>query len=74
MEANGINWLLFFFQLVNFALLIAWIMLAYIALRRLGRAGLSPAVTIGWAALILLLPVLGAVAFLVAGPGRRRVS
>ncbi|HMQ30964.1 MAG TPA: hypothetical protein PKD53_09555 [Chloroflexaceae bacterium] len=71
MEAVGINWALALLQLVNLGLLIAWVVLAVIALRRLGGAGLGQGPTLGWAALILLVPVLGAAAFLIVRPGAR---
>jgi uncharacterized membrane protein YhaH (DUF805 family) len=71
MEAAGINWVLFVAQLFNFALLIGWIILAVFALMRLRRAGLSQGVTLGWAALIILVPLLGAGAFLITRRNRR---
>lgn len=71
MEPVGINWILLALQLVNLALLAGWLILAAIALTRLRRAGLTQGQTLGWAALIVLVPLLGAGAFLIAGPGRR---
>jgi hypothetical protein len=71
MEAVGINWPLFIGQLCNIGLLFTWVALAIYALTRLRRAGLAQTPTVAWAALILLVPVLGAVAFLIVDPGRR---
>jgi hypothetical protein len=71
MDAVGINWPLAIAQLCNLGLLIGWIALAFIALTRLRRADLTQGVTLGWAALIILVPLLGAAAFMLAGPGRR---
>jgi hypothetical protein len=68
MEALGLNWGLLLVQLFNLTLLVVWVALALFALLRLRRAGLGPALTLGWAALILLVPFLGAAAFLVVRP------
>ncbi|HEY1012344.1 MAG TPA: PLDc N-terminal domain-containing protein [Herpetosiphonaceae bacterium] len=62
-------------QLVNLALLGAWLALAVAALRRLGREELAGGLRLVWALLILFVPVAGAAAFLLAHPtpaaGRR---
>jgi uncharacterized membrane protein YhaH (DUF805 family) len=71
METVGIYWPLFFAQLINLGLLLIWIVLAVIALRGLSRAGFGPGVTLGWAALIVVVPVLGAAAFLIVNQPRR---
>lgn len=68
METAGINWLLAVAQLINLALFVTWVALAIVALLRLRRAGLSAGLTLGWAALIVLVPILGAVAFLTVRP------
>lgn len=69
MEPVGVNWALVLAQIFNLALFVAWVALAIVALRRLRRAGLSQGLTLGWAALILLVPILGAAAFLIVRPG-----
>lgn len=70
MEAVGINWGLLLAQLANFALIIGWVALAVFALMKLRRAGLGQGPTLGWAALILCVPVLGALAFFILNPRR----
>lgn len=52
------------FQLMNIVLLGTWLFLVVVALRRLQSTPLAEGVKLGWAALILLVPVLGALAFL----------
>jgi uncharacterized membrane protein len=64
MEAQGINWPLLLLQLVNLAMLITWIILAVFALRQLRQASVGGVARVLWAALILLVPVFGAAAFL----------
>ncbi len=68
MEVVGINWGLFLAQLLNLALFVAWVVLALLALLGLRRAGLGPGLTLGWAALIILVPILGAAAFMIVRP------
>lgn len=72
MEYVGWNIPLLLAQLLNIALLVLWIALAIRALRRLGELDLSPGVRLGWAALAVLVPVLGALAVLMANPPRQQ--
>lgn len=71
MESAGLNTALLAAQLVNLGLLAAWVALALYALLRLRRAPLPATAQAIWAAVIVLVPLLGALAFLLAGPGRR---
>lgn len=71
MESAGLNTALLAAQLANLALFAAWVALAVYALLRLRRAQLDSAPHAVWAALIVLVPLLGALAFLLASPGRR---
>jgi hypothetical protein len=64
MEAAGASWVLVAFQLVNFALIVASTVLAVWALVRLSRSPLSAGQRLGFAALALLVPVLGPLAVL----------
>lgn len=68
MERVGVNWLLLVFQLFNLGLLCAWIVLGFVALRRLGRSNMREVMRLGWAMVILLVPVFGAVVFLLSRP------
>jgi hypothetical protein len=62
----GVSWPLLAAQLVNIALVSLWIVLALVALRRLRGAPVSELARAIWAALIVLVPLLGALAFLIA--------
>jgi hypothetical protein len=68
MESMGINGTLAALQALNFLLVAAYVALAVVALMRLRRADIPPTARAIWAALILVVPVLGAAAFLLAGP------
>lgn len=61
-------------QLLNLLLLVLWIALVVAALLRLRarQAILTQTATAVWAALIVIVPILGALAFLAVDPGRRR--
>lgn len=59
-----INFPMLFFQLANIALLISWFVLVLRSLQRLGRVKGPDAVKLGWVALILFIPIFGALAFL----------
>lgn len=72
MEQVGINWALLAAQLINLISLALWIVLALVALRRLRRAVVSDLTRALWAALIVLVPLLGALAFFIAGPQAHR--
>lgn len=52
-------------QLFNAALLICWVILAILALFQLRKEALRDWVEIIWVLVILLIPVLGALAFLI---------
>jgi cytochrome bd-type quinol oxidase subunit 2 len=56
------------FQLVNIALLLLWVILSFLALFQLRGRNLSSGLKLGWTLIILLLPVIGALAFLIVVP------
>lgn len=58
-------------QLLNVALLVTWILLALLALVRLRKEQLQDAVEIVWVLIILLIPILGALAFFIVRSRRR---
>lgn len=62
---DEINISLLIAQILNMALLVAWITLALWALFRLRREELQDIAQVIWAAIILLVPVFGAVAFFI---------
>jgi uncharacterized membrane protein YhaH (DUF805 family) len=68
MESLGVNWTLAAVQVVNIVLFVVWIALAVRALRRLRDLQLPPTPAALWGALIVLVPLLGASAFLIVNP------
>ena len=68
MENVGINWALLLAQVINVLLICAWVVMAIIALRELRRRSLPPLARAIWAAIIVLMPLLGALAFFIARP------
>lgn len=73
MESYGINIPFLLAQLVNLALLCIaptiWIVLAALALRSLRLAALDDTARAIWAAIIVAVPVLGAIAYYLVRPG-----
>jgi hypothetical protein len=68
MEQFGISWLFVIFQLFNLALAVVWIVLMLRALGRVDQAPLSEGHRLVWAVVIVMVPIMGAVAFLAAYP------
>jgi hypothetical protein len=60
----------FFFVLLNLALVAAWIALAVLALVQLRRQKLNETARAIWAALVVVVPILGAIAFWIVRPGQ----
>lgn len=60
-----INFPMLLLQLLNISVLIGWIVLIVRALRRLSITPMSEGERLGWAVLILFIPILGALAFLI---------
>jgi len=58
-------------QILNIALLIGWILLALWALWRLRKEEMSDTAQAVWTVVILLIPILGAVAFFIVRSYRR---
>jgi len=71
MDVLGINWGYLFVMLFNLLLLGGWLILAIFALFRLRHLELTETARAIWAALILLVPIGGALAFWIVQPGRR---
>ena len=67
-NSYGINVFGFFAQLLNFVILFIWIGGAIWALRSLGRRSLSSTLKTIWSLLIVLVPVLGVIAFWLVDP------
>jgi hypothetical protein len=56
-------------QLVNIAILLSWVILGIICLVRLGKMQISSTARAIWALVILIIPLIGAIAFLIVKPG-----
>jgi uncharacterized membrane protein YhaH (DUF805 family) len=68
MQVNGINW----GYLLSVVLPIAvWLVCAIVALAQLRHRSVSDTARAVWTALILLVPLAGALAFWLVQPGRR---
>lgn len=59
----------FLVQLINLLIVLGWIVLAPLALWQLRQRPLTEGVRVAWAILIVIVPVLGAVAFWLVNPG-----
>lgn len=68
MEIQGIDWMLLGFQFVNLLLLIAWIGLAVVALRRLAVIDKPWETRVLWGIVIVVLPLIGASLFIQEHP------
>ena len=69
MDAFGINGRFFIFQLLNCGVLLLWLGLSIAALVGLRKRSLGETARVLWALLILVVPVMGAVAFWIVRPG-----
>ena len=56
------------FQLLNFLILFTWLVLVILALVKIRRRGLSGNMQIAWVLIVLLIPILGPLAFLIVSP------
>ncbi len=68
----GVNLTTWLFQIVNFLILVGWIVLAIVALTRLRRCQLNETARVLWAIVIVLVPLMGALAFFIVRPGKPR--
>jgi hypothetical protein len=67
----GINWSFLVLQSINLMLLVGWFILAIVALFMLRRRELPDTALAIWAAVIVIIPIGGALAFWIVSPGRR---
>ena len=68
----GIDRTVWALQIVNFLILAGWLVLDIVALTRLRRCQLDDTARVLWVIVILLIPLLGAVAFFVVRPVKPR--
>jgi len=59
-------------QIVNFLLLISWLVLIIVALIRLRKRQLEPIIQGLWTIVVILIPVLGPLAFFIVAPGKAK--
>ncbi len=68
---NGVNWTLAAAQSLNLLILVGWVGLAIAVLVRLRRCRMDQVVRALWVLIIVLVPVVGALAFFIVKPGNR---
>ncbi len=68
----GLDMTVWALQIVNFLILAGWPVLAIVALMRLRHCRLDDTARVLWVIVILLIPLLGAVAFFIVRPGKPR--
>ncbi len=66
---DGTAWAL---QIANFLILAGWLVLATVALTRLRRCQLDDTARVLWVIVIVLIPLMGALAFFIVSPGKPR--
>lgn len=71
-EEGMINSTFLILQVVNIGLMVLWVALVIRALMRLRHCELNETQRLAWTALIVFVPVLGAVAFWLVRPGDNR--
>jgi uncharacterized membrane protein len=68
MDAVGIHWPFFLAQVVNLVICVGWPTLAILTLLALRRRSLAESVRVMWALIIVVVPLLGALAFWIVNP------
>ncbi len=68
---SGVNWTLAAAQSLNLLVLVGWIVLVIAAFVRLRRCKMDQAARALWVLIIVLIPVVGALAFFIVKPGNR---
>ena len=71
---QSFNLLTLLWQVVNLLLLIAWPALIFVALFALRGRRLEPLVQVLWAIVVIVIPILGPLAFFIVAPGKREES
>jgi hypothetical protein len=57
-------------QIINLLLLISWLVLIIVALIRLRKRQLEPIIQVLWTIVVILIPILGPLAFFIVAPGK----
>jgi hypothetical protein len=71
MSLEGFNWSYVLVSFFNLTLLVGWFILAIVALFMLRRRELPDTALAVWAAVIVIIPIIGVFAFWIVSPGRR---
>jgi hypothetical protein len=66
----GIDWTFRLLQAANVLILVAWLLPAILALIRLRRRQLDDVARVLWLMVVVLVPLVGQLAFLILRPGR----
>ncbi|MCU0480922.1 MAG: hypothetical protein MUE54_06885 [Anaerolineae bacterium] len=61
-------------QIVHFAMLFAWVILGFRALKYLYHAKLTEGIRLLWVAIVLFVPLFGALAVLIVRPTEQRTE
>jgi len=61
-------------QMLNFSMLIAWIVLMFYALRLLQKADLPEGVRLIWVLLVIFAPLVGALAVIIVRPSEQQIE
>jgi hypothetical protein len=69
---TGIDWTFRVLQAVNVLILAAWLLPVILALIRLRRCQLDDVARVLWVMVVVLVPLVGALAFLIVRPGHPR--
>ena len=72
MEHLGISWPLALAQITTLALIVSWLIVTYLALRRLYAYRFAPFTVMLWALLSIFVPYVVALAFLRAYPPQNK--
>jgi hypothetical protein len=72
MSIEGFNWSYILVSFFNLTMLVGWFVLAIVALFMLRSRELPDTALAVWAAVIVIIPIIGALAFWIVSPGRRR--
>jgi len=59
-------------QIVNLLLLISWLVLIIVALVRLRKRQLEPIIQVLWTIVVVIIPILGPLAFFIVAPGKAK--
>jgi hypothetical protein len=67
----GFDWLtITAIQVVNFLILVGWIVLTIVALMRLRRCQLDQIARVLWVIVVVAIPIVGALAFFIVNPAK----